>query len=405
MDNNEALRLKGNIMVCGKAGVGKTVLINSIIGAETGKTGTGAPVTTEVTSYSASGSPFVLYDTPGFEIKQNQVHEAIDKYYTIIKNLQKTMDSDQMIDIILYCVCYQGALRFEEDEALFISRLKNDLKIPVCVVFTQYANKPDSWEHDEYKRDVKRILEKNGCVLADNYFRPVLCYDMPIYGGAFTLPAYGLSQIVDLILNEMICNQANKLAEAKYNSLDDACERAKKWVLFYSSVVSAEVAIIALPGADLLALASTEGIMAAHIYDIIFEQSKIGEFDKNKVVETLSTLGVPLLGYIGGPIAFNEAVRTITTVAAPFTGGVSEVPSVLVGSVVGFGVAYALGNATIDILKKLSMGSITLEQIENKDPKVMAVAGKRAKEEYKIGRKYAKEHPESICKSKVNSKN
>lgn len=389
-----------NVMVCGKAGVGKTVLINHLVGAEAGKTGIGKPVTTDITSYTVPGSSLICYDTPGFEIKQGQVEKAIEDFYGKIKELQTSMDGNKMIDAVLYCVCYQGAQRFETDETKFIAHLSNDMKIPVYIIFTQYSNSPAAWDNDAYHQKVAAQLTEEGCVLRKNHFCPVLCYEMSVYDGKFTIPAYGLDKLVELIFEEAPMNRANKIANAKISSLDDACEAARKWVIFYSGLAAAEVAAIALPGFDIAALATNETVMARHIYDIVFKKSKIGDYDKERVVKVLSELAVPLIGSIGGPVVFNEAVKFLATFFAPATGGLSEGAAVLAGAAVGFGITYSLGSTTVDIFKKLATGSITIEQLETKDPKTLAEVGKIAKEQYEVGRKYAKEHPEQIRKKK-----
>lgn len=394
-----------NVMVCGKAGVGKTVLINHLLGAEAGKTGIGKPVTIDITSYTVPGSSMICYDTPGFEIKHGQVEKAIGDFCEKIKELQVTMDGNKMIDAVLYCVCYQGAQRFEEDEAKFIAHLSNDMKIPVYMVFTQYSNSPAAWDTDAYHQKVASQLVEAGCVLRKDHFCPVLCYEMSVYDGKFTIPAYGLDNLVELIFEEAPMNRADKIASAKISSLDDACESARKWVIFYSGLAAAEVAAIVLPGADMAALAANETVMAGHIYDIVFKKSKIGDYDKEKVVKVLSKLAVPLIGSIGGPVVFNEAIKVLAVVLIPFTGGLSESAAVLAGAVVGFGITYSLGSTTIDIFKKLATGNITIEQLESKDPKILAEMGKIAKEQYEAGRKYAKEHPEQIRKKKKRGKN
>ncbi len=298
-----------NVMVCGKSGVGKTVLINHLIGAEAGKTGIGKPITTDITSYTVPGSALICYDTPGFEIKQGQVGKAIEDFCKKIKELQISMDGNKMIDAVLYCVCYQGAQRFEPDEAKFIAHLSNDMKIPVYIIFTQYSNTPEAWNNDEYHQKVASLLSEAGCVLRKNHFCPVLCYDMPVYNGRFTIPAYGLDKLIDLIFEEAPMNRADKIATAKIINLGDACGVAKNWVIFYSGLAAAEVAAIALPGADMAVLATNETVMAKHIYDIIYKKSKIGDYDEKRVVEALSRLAVPLIGTIGGPIVFNEAIK------------------------------------------------------------------------------------------------
>lgn len=279
----------------------------------------------------------ICYDTPGFEIKQGQVKKAIE-----------------------------------------------------------YSNSPDTWDSDAYHQKVASQLIEVGCVLRNNHFCPVLCYEMPVYGGKFTIPAYGLDEVVELIFEEALMNHADKIANAKISSLRIACDTTDKWVIFYSGIAAMEVAAIALPGADIAALAANEAFMAGHIYDIIFKKSKIGNYDKEKVIKALAELAVPLIGSIGGPVVFNEAMKALALAAAPFTAGLSEGVAVLAGAIIGFAITYALGNTTIGILKKLSAGSITLEQLESKDPKVLAEVGKMAKEQYYAGRKYAEEHPEQI---------
>lgn len=392
--------LVANIMVCGKAGVGKTVLINHLIGADVGKTGVGKPITTDITAYTVPGSSLVCYDTPGFEIKQGQVKDAIDSFCKAIRQKQLTMDGNQMIDAVLYCVCYQGPQRFEDDEANFVAHIKNDLKIPVYIVFVQYSGSPNDWETDIYHCTIKKQLLEVGCDLSSNHFCPVLCYDMSVCGGQFTIPAYGLDKVINLVLDEALQNLASKIANAKFSSLESACDAAKEWVIFYSFTAAAEVAAIALPGADVAALAANESFMAAHIYKIIFNKSKIKTKDEDLLIKAVAELAVPLVGALAGPVLFNEAIKLVGLLFAIETAGLSEAAAITTGAVVGFGVTFALGNTTVDIFRRLATGDITLEQIQNKSPKFMTETKQIVKRHYEEGKRYAKEHPDQIRKTK-----
>lgn len=391
-------QMKVNVMVCGKAGVGKTVLINHLLGSEAGQTGIGKPVTQEITSYSVSGSPLVCYDTPGFEIKQSSTQELIGSFDAKVSELQATMDGDLMIDVLLYCVCYQGVHRFEETEAAFISHMQNEKHIPVIVVFTQHTGNPAKWSENKWHNTVVKTIRDKGCLIKDSLFIPVLCYDMEVETGDDTVlvPMHGIDTLISHVFDEALTNRSNKIANSKMASLDAACKQASKWVVFYSGIAAAGVAIIAVPGADVAALVANETFMANHIYDIIYKDSNIGQYDKSEVVSIIADLTVPLVGSIVGPVVFNEAIKVAGIVAAPFTGGLSEGAAIAVGAVVGFGVTFALGKTTISLLKRLATGDITLEQIKEKDPAVMAKAKESMRSQYEIGKQYAKEHPDQI---------
>lgn len=399
----EKTDLMVNIMVCGKAGVGKTVLINTFIGAESGETGIGKPVTKEINSYISPGSPLRCYDTPGFEIKQGQTQQAIKEFVEKIKDLQHTMDGNEMIDVIIYCICYQGPKRIEATEIEFIKLIRYTLGIPVVIAFTQFSGNPATWEQNQWHLQVKTDLEDNGCAL--EHFMPVMCYDMveDSFDGVRRIPSFGMDKLIDVVFDVAQGHRYEKLAGAKRQSLEESCRRASRWVIFYSGTAAAEVALVAVPGADVAVLTANEAIMATHIYDIVCKDSKIGNYDKEEIVEALTNLAVPIIGGIAGPIIFNEAIKVLALFLAPVTGALSEAAAVAAGAVVGFGVTFALGNTTIDLLRRLYTGNITLEEIKNKDSSVVAQAKNYAKQQYYVAKEYAKEHPDQIRKNKKRS--
>ena len=75
---------RGNVLVIGNSGVGKSTLINSVFGEERAKTGWGSEGTTEhLEIYESNKIPFRIIDSVGFEpsfLKKMQAINAVKKW-------------------------------------------------------------------------------------------------------------------------------------------------------------------------------------------------------------------------------------------------------------------------------------------------------------------------------------
>ena len=68
----------GNVLVIGNSGVGKSTLINSVLGEECAVTGYGTTGTTqELSIYENDNVPFRLIDTVGFEPSFRKASKAV----------------------------------------------------------------------------------------------------------------------------------------------------------------------------------------------------------------------------------------------------------------------------------------------------------------------------------------
>lgn len=76
--------MKGNVLVIGNSGVGKSTLINAVLGEECAETGWGTSGTTDhLKVYKSDELPFCIIDSVGFEpsfIKRTQAINAVKKW-------------------------------------------------------------------------------------------------------------------------------------------------------------------------------------------------------------------------------------------------------------------------------------------------------------------------------------
>jgi ribosome biogenesis GTPase A len=83
----------GDVLVIGNSGVGKSTLINAVLGIEKAKTGYGISGTTnELEIYESDSVPFRVIDTIGFEptfFKEQKAINAVKKSFACHVHLEK----------------------------------------------------------------------------------------------------------------------------------------------------------------------------------------------------------------------------------------------------------------------------------------------------------------------------
>jgi hypothetical protein len=118
---------------CGAAGVGKSTLINQLIGAPVARTGIGEPVTRNTVRIESPSGQLAFYDTQGLEVQ-----DASKTYLLLMSDLlflRFHSIAHKQIDIVLMCIQEpQGRI----DEAhCEIAGLCEDLRIPCAIAITK----------------------------------------------------------------------------------------------------------------------------------------------------------------------------------------------------------------------------------------------------------------------------
>ena len=187
---------KGNVLVIGNSGVGKSTLINAVLGKEAAKTGYGIHGTTrDIELYEGEDLPFRVIDTVGFEptlIKEQMAIHAVRKWS---KNCAKEGKEDNQINVIWFCV--DGTSRKLFPKAIqSLSRATSMWKtVPVIVVITKSYSIPEREENIEmvqsafaaqkrYSKNLKKII-------------PVVASTYDLNETAFA-PPEGITELIDI---------------------------------------------------------------------------------------------------------------------------------------------------------------------------------------------------------------
>lgn len=155
-DENNTFISRFNILVCGRAGVGKSTFINNILNEKRCREGSGQSVTKKITFYNLLKYPITLYDTPGFENEKtvSNVVETLKKKNNDFKNMK------QSIHLILYLVRY-GDRTFLDYEKPVLSKL-SIFNAKMLFVVTKSPFKLDNEEFEEFQdtlcEDIKEMF-------------------------------------------------------------------------------------------------------------------------------------------------------------------------------------------------------------------------------------------------------
>lgn len=135
---------KGNVLFLGNSGVGKTTLINSIMGTDA-ETGIGIDGTTkEAKAYDNDDVPFRIIDTMGFEpTKWFQKNKAVQDIKKWSKNAANNQDEENEFDLICLCVDGTSSKLFSKTIDEFLKSISVWKTVPIIVVITKSYSIPD----------------------------------------------------------------------------------------------------------------------------------------------------------------------------------------------------------------------------------------------------------------------
>ncbi len=328
---------KLNIVVCGKTGVGKSTLINSVFRENLATTGIGRPVTDKMRLISKPDFPLNIYDTRGFELGSDEVQDkTMQEILSVMKDGYKSKDINSYIHCMWYCINATSD-RFEEEERKWLAKFlqqRQTMDIPVIVVITKAVSRKQA---EALKNS---ILDEN---LDVTNVIPVLAQDYEI-DDEYTKKAYGLDVLIQHMCEVLPEELHDTLQNVQKVALKEKKKRAQKAVAVAASAALAE-GFVPVAFADAAMLIPTQVGMIASItaiYGIAINKAMLVGF----LSSVLGTSGATIAG------------RTVATGLLKLVPGAGTVVGGTISGATAAAITTALGEAYILLIEAVAKGEM-----------------------------------------------
>lgn len=163
MSNNDELTL--NLLILGQTGVGKSSLINALLGKKVAKAGLGKPISTHIQEYKTEldGKKVNLYNSMGFEVKNEK---CIDDIKNALKERSADKDIKDWFHSVTYCI-QAGGLKIQDFDIKMIKQFVDE-KYNVIIALTK-SDQLGKAKREEFieiiKKEVKEATKKDIMVI------------------------------------------------------------------------------------------------------------------------------------------------------------------------------------------------------------------------------------------------
>ena len=283
--------MKGNVLVLGNSGVGKSTLINAILGTDVAAASFGTEGTTkELKIYGPNlkDAPFNLIDSVGFEPNWFKARQAVNAVKAWSRKSAKEGNEDNQINIVWFCIDGCAAKLFPETVENMAKAVSMWKDIPVVVVITKSFSKPDRDRNITMIREAFDKVKKYHCNVQG--IIPVVAQIYEIDENTSVAPE-GLSELVDKTLELM--PEGFQKADENVKRFRLNRKRALAQAVTGFAVTSAVVVgAVPIPVPDAPILVSIETVMVNRILNIYEIKN---EDDKKRFTEILLEMGAATL--------------------------------------------------------------------------------------------------------------
>ena len=343
---------KGNVLVIGNSGVGKSTLINAVLGVKRAKACYGIHGTTvELKSYETENVPFRLVDTIGFEpgaFKKDKAIQAVKKWGAEATKEAEEKKNKHQINVIWFCVDGTSSKLFPSTIKDFFNAASMWRSVPVIVVITKSYSVPDRQKNIDMVNEAF-TLEKAKKKITPAGIIPVVAeaFVLNMDDPAAQAPPEGISELIELTNRLMPkgIKEADKIISKHVLNRKRAFAHSAVG-LFTTS--GAAVGAIPIPMADAPILA---GVELGEIKTL----AKIYEIKKDGNSEKL----------------FSAIVKagTISAAAKSLISAVKAIPGInlaaaVVNAVVAGCIVAAIGEATIYAFEQIYLGKKSLLDVD-----------------------------------------
>lgn len=307
---------KGNVLVIGNSGVGKSTLINAVLGDDRAETGWGtAGTTSELKIYENSNLPFRVIDSIGFEpsfLKRTRAIGAIQKWS---RQSAGEDDGGTRINAVWYCVDGTSRKLFPESVSALAKATRMWESVPVVVVITKSYAKGEQDENIQMVHQAFAMQKRYAVNL--KHVLPVVAQAYPVDSDQIVEPR-GIEELIDAT-NDLM-PEGIRAAEKDIRSYTIKRKRAMaRGVAVASAIAGAGVGAAPLPVPDAAPLSAIE-LGEIEAISRIYKIEKSGESSAllQKFVEAgaASVAGKAVIDVLKRVPGINIAASALDAVAA-----------------------------------------------------------------------------------------
>lgn len=336
---------RGNVLVIGNSGVGKSTLINALLGEERAKTGWGTEGTTEeLAIYESDTLNFRLIDTVGFEPSWFKGMRAINSVIKWSKNSAKEGHADTQINVIWFCVEGTAGKLFAKSIHDLSRATSMWPSVPVIVVITKSYSVPDRSRNIEmvynafakqkkYTKNLRKVI-------------PVVAQVFVLNDNAFA-PPEGLTELIEAtneLMPEGMKSSEHDIAAYKLNRKRFMSQA----IVSVSTTAAVVVGAVPIPFPDATILMPLEVALVnslAQVYEIKKDEASKNLF--NTIVE----------------------VGTVSIVARQAINAAKAIPGLNIGAaalnaIVAGSIVAVLGEGTIYVFEQIYLGNKAVTDLE-----------------------------------------
>ena len=332
---------KANILVLGTSGAGKSTLINTVIGRDVAKVGSGKHITKDMQTYESEDLNFRLIDSRGFEYSFLGNQKAVKDMKGWMKSGLK--GDKPRIHMLWFCVDATSK-RFTKTTFRTVEQVKKEWEdIPIIVVLTKSFFPAEDAENIEMvKETFQKVAKRTGMPVA---IIPVL--SRPPKG--IDIVPRGIEELIKT--TEEYLNEALKDSDEAVWNFDLKCKRMYAQAVTAAAVTSATFvgAIpIAVPDAALLTPLETGLISGiARIYEL----DKEDDFTK-KLFSRIIEAGT-------ASVIAKAAINKLKLLP-----GLANVAADVLNAIVAGAIVLSIGEASAIVFEKVYIGDIDKENLD-----------------------------------------
>ena len=344
---------KANILVLGTSGAGKSTLINTVIGKEVAKVGTGKHVTEKMEPYESEELNFRLIDSRGFEYNFFNTKKAVFDMKSWMKDGLK--NDKPRIHMLWFCVDATSK-RFTKQTIQTMEAVKKEWKdVPIVVVLTKSFF---VGEDEDNIKMVNETFEK----FAKKTGRPIAV--MPVLAAApkdENISSRGIEELIEVTVANL--DNAVKISEEAVKKYELKCKGMKAQALTIGATTTAAVVgAIPIDFPDAIILTPLETTLITGI-------SKIYKLDQNDDNMKQIISHIVEAGTVS--IVAKTAINQLKLIP-----GIANIAADVLNAIVAGAIVLGIGEASTIIMEKAYLGEIDAENLDWIDKIVEGSMGK-----------------------------